>query len=794
MNSRSLALSTLVVCLCVHSLIPWAAARAATQGSSLSYQGRLNFAGLPANGSFDLQFRLYDAAVGGNLIAGPLSFGAVGVANGQFVLPLDFGPNAFDGTARWIEIGVRSLGSTEGYTLLAPRQKVGAVPYALYALSPAGAPGPAGPQGPAGPTGPSGATGPQGPQGVPGPAGSTGPAGPPGAQGLLGLQGLQGLQGPQGPAGPTGPAGAVGQTGAAGAVGPRGLTFRGAWVSSVAYGTDDAVQHLGASWVAKRPSANVSPVEGVDWSLLAQKGDVGAPGATGSVGPQGPQGVQGPVGPVGPQGPTGQTGATGPQGPQGAPGAVGATGPAGTPGPQGVAGPAGPTGPVGPAGPADASAIQTGTLADARLSANVARQSDLSALKAELLTRLSDSNSVLVARIADLVAETRTNIPVAVTAASTTTQDAALLAQGLRQIAGIPSPSWSNGNPNNQPSARTEHTVVWTGQEMVVWGGRVSSSTPLASGGNYRPGLDAWSAVSTISSPSARAKHTAVWSGQEMIVWGGFGTAGLLGTGGRYQPALQLWVSMSDLGAPTARQDHVAVWNGSRMIVWGGRDLGGLLGGGALYNPSSDAWAALPTSGAPEARYGSKGVWAGTRLLIWGGEGSAGPLNTGARLLFDGGEPGGWQPMSLLNAPSGRSAHSAIWTGTRLIVWGGIRGSTLLGDGAMYDPAADVWSPLSTVSAPSSRSGHVTVWTGSEMIVWGGTDAAGASATGAAYDPVSDTWRTLSNGGGPLARTDARGVWSGDQLLVFGGLSGGVATGSLQYVVPQPAWYLYRKP
>src|SRR5215467_6149034 len=45
---------------------------------------------------------------------------------------------------------------------------------------------------------------------------------------------------------------------------------------------------------------------------------------------------------------------------------------------------------------------------------------------------------------------------------------------------------------------------------------------------------DTWTATSTTNAPTGRAFHTAVWTGSEMIVWGGFGDSGVVNTGGRY--------------------------------------------------------------------------------------------------------------------------------------------------------------------------------------------------------------------------------------------------------------------
>ena len=66
--------------------------------------------------------------------------------------------------------------------------------------------------------------------------------------------------------------------------------------------------------------------------------------------------------------------------------------------------------------------------------------------------------------------------------------------------------------------ARYEHTAVWTGSEMIIWGGY--NGAYLNTGGRYNPGTNSWTATSTTNAPRAES-HTAVWTGNEMIVWGG---------------------------------------------------------------------------------------------------------------------------------------------------------------------------------------------------------------------------------------------------------------------------------
>ena len=85
------------------------------------------------------------------------------------------------------------------------------------------------------------------------------------------------------------------------------------------------------------------------------------------------------------------------------------------------------------------------------------------------------------------------------------------------------------------PDARGGHTAVWTGTEMIVWGG--SSNMALNTGGRYNPSTDSWIKTSTTNAPTARTAHTAVWTGSEMIAWGGIDNSfNILNSGGKYDP------------------------------------------------------------------------------------------------------------------------------------------------------------------------------------------------------------------------------------------------------------------
>lgn len=99
--------------------------------TKFSYVGTLADAEAPvATGSYDFRARLYDAPAGGNAIGAQLDLPATPVVAGQFALDLDFGLDVLDAHA-WLELDVRLAGSP-AYETLAPRQRVGSVPLALW--------------------------------------------------------------------------------------------------------------------------------------------------------------------------------------------------------------------------------------------------------------------------------------------------------------------------------------------------------------------------------------------------------------------------------------------------------------------------------------------------------------------------------------------------------------------------------------------------------------------------------------------------------------------------------------
>jgi N-acetylneuraminic acid mutarotase len=323
--------------------------------------------------------------------------------------------------------------------------------------------------------------------------------------------------------------------------------------------------------------------------------------------------------------------------------------------------------------------------------------------------------------------------------------------------------TWTDTSTSNAPSAREYHTAVWTGNEMIVWGGFLNLDT----GGKYHPDTDTWTATSTTNAPLGRSLHTAVWTGSEMIVWGGYyidRTFIALNTGGRYNPDTDSWTSTSTVNVPAARWDHSAVWTGSEMIVWGGTDLTANFNTGGKYDPNTGSWTATSIVNAPSARASHTAVWTGAEMILWGGNG-----NTGGRYSP---QTDSWVNTGTNNAPSVRTSHTAVWTGSEMIVWGGYYIDDdfhALNTGGRYDPNTDSWTITSTINAPDARSSHTAVWSGNKMIVWGGTSGTSEFNTGSRYDPASDSWTATGTVNPPVARQHHSAVWTGTEMIVWGG-------------------------
>jgi hypothetical protein len=233
--------------------------------------------------------------------------------------------------------------------------------------------------------------------------------------------------------------------------------------------------------------------------------------------------------------------------------------------------------------------------------------------------------------------------------------------------------------------------------------------------------------------PFYRFRGAAVWTGTELVYWGGESEYGdeVHGDGAAFNPATGTWRPLAR-GPLSARSGAAAVWTGDEVLIWGGGHEG--TNDGAAYDPAADEWRTLPASPlGPRIPVGA--VWTGTEMLVWGDASRAASAVDGAAY-----DPEADRWRELPPAPFALNEATADWTGDELIVFGANLDGNNWSDteharGAAFDPATDEWRMLPPY--PFSPQASTAVWTGNELIVWD------YELRAAAYDPGRDEWRPL---------------------------------------------------
>ncbi|MBX3475650.1 MAG: hypothetical protein KF754_14865 [Planctomycetes bacterium] len=200
---------------------------------------------------------------------------------------------------------------------------------------------------------------------------------------------------------------------------------------------------------------------------------------------------------------------------------------------------------------------------------------------------------------------------------------------------------------------------------------------------------------------------------------------------------------------------------------------------------------ATSTTGAASGREYHTAVWTGTAMLVWGGRNGGTYFNTGG--IYSPGTDS-WSSISTTGAPSARAFHTAVWNGSVMLVWGGWNGSSYTNTGGSYSPSTNTWTAISTTGAPTARRSHTGLWvgvgSGSRMVIWGGSDG-NALNTGGLYDAATNSWAAITTSGAPVARTNHVGVVvDSTRFIVWGGETTGgaeVNTGGV-YSISTGVW------
>jgi hypothetical protein len=323
-------------------------------------------------------------------------------------------------------------------------------------------------------------------------------------------------------------------------------------------------------------------------------------------------------------------------------------------------------------------------------------------------------------------------------------------------------------------TGRSSAVGVWTGSEFIVWGGSgtpptgtTTATTDSRAGAAYDPSTDTWRRIA--GAPlDPRLAPAAVWTGQEMLVWGGLPVANAVDPSNEaaaYRPATDSWRRLPD--APVA--GYEATWTGTELIVLGAD------GDIAAYDPRADTWRSLPA--APAVGYTRSLVWTGTELLMFVAPNGVDTAVTGFRL---GPDDSSWRPTAPSNHWA-LEASRMVWTGTEAVAVGqyparsasGLVGSVaydpvtdtwreigscqignhvvwtgqlILGETAGFDPASGGCQPLPPaperpVGGTTGREASAFAWAGQELLIWSGgngSDYLFTDGDGVALRPARD--------------------------------------------------------
>ena len=334
--------------------------------------------------------------------------------------------------------------------------------------------------------------------------------------------------------------------------------------------------------------------------------------------------------------------------------------------------------------------------------------------------------------------------------------------------------------PAAPSAARSGAVGVWTGTEMLIWGG-TSNNNPSADGIAYDPVRRRWRTLPPAPA-AARANWSGVWAGDSLILWGVATTTGqdISPTGARYTPRTDRWQMLPDppIGVSSA---SIAVWTGSVMVA-----LTVPTGGNpqqiaaATYDPDGNSWTSLPPIALPSGHpvLFLQAVAVRSTVYVWsrwqhtqGGGGTDGFVLDGAT----------WRPVTF-SGDSGINGSAPIFTGTSLIqpadrVWQGVDAGPDPSDisGRLLD--LDKRRVIDITQGPLDHQAPQAVWTGNALIclTFQGNAAAWNIATG--------RWIQLPHAPSAFDENPIA-VWTGTSLLLWGRIENPKTSGNDPQIIP----------
>ena len=367
----------------------------------------------------------------------------------------------------------------------------------------------------------------------------------------------------------------------------------------------------------------------------------------------------------------------------------------------------------------------------------------------------------------------------------------------LPAVASVTAAQLAAGRWSTMPVApiapRLEPSLVWTGIELIVWGGYSGADPTVlhSDGAAYNPSTNRWRVLPP-APLSARNGQTTVWTGSEMVVWGGHDQLEPLhvtSDGAAYDPADNKWKVLPPAPlSPRARA--LGVWTSKGVLILGGfpgvtTGFDNVVVDGALYNPATNRWHHIAAPSAPpdHGLGWTIAVNAGDEVVAWshwtvapisGANGVERAGSAGADMFAYNERSDQWR----LVPPSGQLVQvvfQAVWTGQYLIVRG--NGAYCLTckvqspeKTALYSPAHETWTGVP--ADPLELFHPLSVWTGAALLSVDVSGGSGITHPGdaTAYDPATRQWVKVPSapfGCDDLAPPFDAAVWTGQKVLLY---------------------------
>jgi hypothetical protein len=361
------------------------------------------------------------------------------------------------------------------------------------------------------------------------------------------------------------------------------------------------------------------------------------------------------------------------------------------------------------------------------------------------------------------VMRTRYNLPttVAVSVAFALALSPGESAAKARGQAADPSLAW-RALPKAPIAGRLGESAVWTGREMIVWGGVTRSGLGQrelradSDGAAYDPATRRWRRIARSPSGVLGGGGTgSAWTGREMVVWAGNSPEGPAG-GAVYNPRTNTWRRLAK-GPLGVREGYASVWTGSELLIFGGHTGGVAAPTAAALNPRTGSWRRLPALNAVKGLTVANGaVWDGREAFV-----SA----RGLLIAFNP-KTDRVRRISIAKAHIALQERSQLdpigWTGADVIFSTGAGTSSQSITVVRYNPTTGRWQNAGV--APCKGSTQVA-WIGDRLVAACGTNGLEI------YTPRTDTWRTIKSGPSLLgSHGDSAIVWTGTTLIVWSGI------------------------